>query len=303
MELSIIIVSYNVEKLVLECIVSIYKYLNGTSFEIVLVDNHSADNIVDAISKQFPEVHLIKNTSNIGFSEANNQGIKVAKGDYILLLNPDTYLIDDSLKKILAYAKTLNNNTIIAPKLLNGDLSIQTSAWKDKGLAVMALELIRIFIDRYPLKDYTAPQTVENVAGAAMLFPKSIVYRIGYLDRELFWMEDFDFCYRLRQQGGRVMYFPESSIVHYGGKSSAQNLTIAYANANISKLKFYEKHSSSFRTFPAEAIIFIHITSRLLLFMVLSPFNKSFRNQQFSAYAFTLRKYFKYLVENDRTLH
>lgn len=302
MELSIIIVSYNVEKLVLECIESIYKYLNGTLFEMILVDNNSTDNIVDTIPKQFPEVHLIKNISNVGFSEANNQGIKAAKGDYILLLNPDTYLIDDSLKKMLTYAKTLDSSTIITPQLLNTDHSIQTSVWKDKSLTVMALELLRVFIDRYPLKEYTAPQTVENVAGAAMLFPKSIIERIGYFDSELFWMEDFDFCYRLRQQGGQVIYFPESSVVHYGGKSSAQNLTLAYANANISKLKFYEKHSSAFRTFLAETIIFIHITSRLLLFMVLSPFNKNFRSQ-FSAYAFTLRKYFKYILQNDRTLH
>src|SRR6185312_13634942 len=286
MDLSIVIVSYNVEKLVLESISSIYKHLHDISLEIIVVDNNSTDNTIQAVTGKFPQVHIIRNMANVGFSEANNQGIKTAKGDYILLLNPDTYLTDDSLVKMLAFAKTTNNNTLLAPRLLNADLSLQISAWKDKSLLVMALELMRVFIDRYPLKNYSTPQQVENVAGAAMLFSKSVVNSIGYLDNELFWMEDFDYCYRLRKAGGSVIYSPESFIIHYGGKSSTQNLKVAYANANISKLKFYKKHFSSLNTFLAEAIIFVHITSRLLLFMFLSPFHRNSR-KQFSAYTFT----------------
>jgi GT2 family glycosyltransferase len=301
MELSIIIVSYNVKEVLLQCIDSIYTYLKGAEFEIIVVDNNSSDGTIEGLNAKFPEITIIKNKVNSGFSEGNNQGIKISQGDYILLLNPDVYLQDDSLKAILAYIKMQDDNVIVSPKLLNPDNSVQTSAWKDKGLPAMLAELIRIFIDTYPLNEYTGPQAVDNVAGAAMLFKKTLVNKLGYLDSELFWMEDFDFCYRLRKSGGKVIYFPGASIVHYGGKSKDKNLGIAYANANISKLKFYKKHYSAGKTFFAELIILVHIVSRLLLFLCLAPFHTKFR-YRLSAYSYTLKKYFRYVFLNDRAL-
>lgn len=244
MELSIIIVSYNVKEELLKCIGSIFTYLKEIRLEIIIIDNNSSDGTVKIVNSKFPSVTCISNASNVGFSEANNQGIRVSLGDYILLLNPDIYLYDDSLKAMLDYIKTRDDNELLSPRLLNSDNTIQTSAWKDKGLFVMLLELVRIFIDEYPLNKFTTPQQVDNVAGAAMLFKRTLIGKIGFLDSELFWMEDFDYCYRLRKKGGKVIYFPGASIVHYGGKSTDKNLKIAYANANVSKLKFYKKHHS-----------------------------------------------------------
>lgn len=300
MELSIIIVSHNVKELLSECIDSIYTHLGSIEFEILIIDNNSADGTCEALRQKFNRVHIIANNSNVGFSEANNQGIRIVKGEYILLLNPDTKLIDSSLLQLLEYAK-INRNNIIAPRLLNADGSVQVSAWKDKTLLVMKLELFRMFIDRYPLVQYNTPTEVANVAGAAMLFHRSIIDTIGNLDNNLFWMEDFDFCYRVREVGGKVIYYPASSIIHHSGASKQKNLSIAYANANISKLKFYKKHFSVFSLFMAEIIIFLHILSRLTLFALLALLNGSAR-KQFKAYVFTLKKYFRYVFTGDGSI-
>ncbi len=301
MELSIIIVSYNVKDLLIDCIESINRFFEDISYEIIVVDNNSDDGTIDDVCLRFPQVVFIQNRHNTGFSAANNQGIKISKGDFILLLNPDTYFIDNSVKRMLDYIKSQGDNVIMSPRLLNADRSLQVSAWKDKTILVMTMELIRIFIDRYQLRSFTTPMQIDNVAGAAMLFPKTVVNNIGFLDDDIFWMEDFDFCYRLRKGGGKVMYFPGASIVHYGGGSTDRNLNIAYANANISKLKFYKKNFSFVSALLASLVILAHILSRLFFFMLLSPFHSMFR-KWVKAYIYTIKKYFRFIFLDDGAL-
>lgn len=301
MKLSIIIVSYRVKQLLLNCIGSIYTCIRDIPFEIVVVDNHSEDGTAEAIKESYPEVILIENDSNRAFSAGNNQGIKHASGEYILLLNPDTLFTDESFRELFSFSETLQKNFILAPKLLNKDGSLQTSAWKDKSLMVLACELIRIFPGTYPLEHVTSPEPVENVAGAVMLFRRKMTEQTGVLDENLFWMEDLDFCYRIRKAGGEVIYFPGASLIHYGGASKEKNLPVAYANATVSKLKFYRKHHTYLSFTLAGVILGVQTFSRLVLFLLLSPFHRRSRTKA-GAYAYALKKYFRYIFLGDGRL-
>lgn len=301
MELSIIIVNYDVKQLILDCIRSIYTHLQCTSFEIIVVDNNSTDDSVDAISKAFPEVILIRNNTNVGFSEANNQGIRAANGNYIFLLNPDTYFIDSSICKMIDFVKAKGNSILVAPKLLNSDRTLQYSAWRDKDLYVMMQESFQLFKSVYKLERFTAPVTVDNVAGAAMLFPKELVEKAGYLDSDIFWMEDFDYCYRARKGGVLVYYYPDASIVHYGGQSSETNPKVAYSNFIISKLKFYKKHHPGFKTFLVSTFTLFHLVAYTLFLLLVSPFSRNYR-KKIKPYLYTFKKFVRYAVTGKVSL-
>src|SRR5205085_9045237 len=128
-EISIIIVSYNVKDLLFKCIASIKKFVSS-SFEIIVIDNHSADDTAANVTRQFPEVKLIANNYNAGFPEANNQGLRKAKGNYIFLLNPDTELLEDSVSVLRKYLDSMEKAGVVAPKLLNSDGSVQDSIFR-----------------------------------------------------------------------------------------------------------------------------------------------------------------------------
>jgi GT2 family glycosyltransferase len=300
MEVSIIIVNYNVRQLVLDCISSINTFFTCVSYEIIVVDNNSTDNSVGAIKNIFPDTIIISNKANEGFSEANNQGIKAAKGKYIFLFNPDTYFIDSSVCRLMDFIKE-KGNILVTPKLLNNDRTLQYSAWKDKGLHIMFQESFRLFRSAYPLEKYTTPQRVDNVAGAAMLFPKELIEKIGYLDSNIFWMEDFDYCYRIRKAGMDIYYYPEAAIVHYSGQSSEKNLNVAYANLIISKLKFYKKHHPGFKTVLTFMFTLLHLTGYTLFLLLVSPFSGHYR-KKIRPYLYTFRKFVIYFFTNKVSL-
>ncbi len=294
MELSIIIVSYNVRDLLRACIHSIFVQLGKIPLEVIVVDNCSSDESATMVEKEFPSVKIIRNHFNAGFSEANNQGINIATGDYLLLLNPDTLLLDDSICRLISFVREKNNTVLAAPKLLNADRSLQYSAWHDKKLSVLLQETFRIFTSAYALEKYAIPYEVENVAGAAMLFSKSLLERTGNLDTDFFWMEDFDFCYRVRKCGGAVFYFPDAVVIHHGGKSVIQDPGIMYANDNIGKLKFYKKHKSAFQSIIAGLLILFHLFAYTFFLLLLSPFSKKYREKLFPYFHATV-KFLKYI--------
>jgi GT2 family glycosyltransferase len=301
MELSIIIVNYNVKRLVLDCISSIYQQLNCVSFEIIVVDNNSTDDSSTAIKSTFSDVIVISNKLNTGFSEANNQGIKTAKGNYLFLLNPDTYLTDDSICKAIEFVKAQQNNILVAPKLLNADRTLQYSAWKDKDLSVLFCESFRFFNSSYPLESYVTPAIVDNVSGAGMLLKKELAVKVGYFDKDLFFMEDFDFCYRVRKAGEMIYYYPEASIVHLEGKSSEKEPYISYSNPIISKLKFYKKHHSGFKTLLAVLFVLGHLLGYGFFLIIASPFSSNYRKKLLPHF-YTIKKFIVYLFTSKVSL-
>ncbi|HPA25318.1 MAG TPA: glycosyltransferase family 2 protein [bacterium] len=299
MKLSIIIVSWNTRELVLKCLKSIFSYLKNISFDVYLVDNNSTDSTVEEVEKYKAEnnlenLHIIANKKNVGFARANNQAITLCchsyasqdleikegnswipnpasladkqvgddKNGYFLLLNPDTELIDDSLIKMIEFAKTNPDIVIVGPKLLNIDLSLQKSCRQFPKLLDQLLIQLK-FYNFWPEKfkatreyfmldfDYDSSGEVEQVMGAAMLIKKSVFDKIGLLD-ENFWaiFEEVDFCQRAKDVGYKIYYFANTKIVHHKEQSFGQWKKLRkQINFNHSLYYYFKKHKPIWQLF------------------------------------------------------
>jgi GT2 family glycosyltransferase len=296
--LSIIIVSYNVSELLTQCLTSLNRFLK-ISYEVIVIDNASSDGTPEVIRNNFPDVILIVNERNTGFTAANNQGLKIAKGRLVFFLNPDTELRNDSMNRLIddCFA-TLPVNEIVGPQLVNDDGSFQNSTWKFPNVFHHFLELFFLHgiynPSLYPMEMLTKKCTVDFISGAAILMHRETAKRLNGFDENLFWMDDVDLCKRNQAAGGITYFFPEATLVHYGGQSSKKNFNVQISNQIISKLKFYRKNREGFNFLFSVPVFFLHILSRVLLFMLLSPFNKVFL-KKFFAYLFTGRKFFQFL--------
>ena len=224
-DLSIIIVNYNTKKLVMDCIKSIEKEGSRISWEVIIIDNNSKDGSVKEFKKmkeRNKNFHLILNKDNLGYAKANNQGIILAKGGYLLLLNSDTLVKKGSLGKLLKFAQKHPSVGVIGPKLLNIDKSLQPSCY---NFPTIKNALAEFWFGKKGLFGKFAPKgkkpvTVDAVVGAAFLITPEARERVGLLD-ERYWayFEDIDYCRQVWKNGLEVYYLPSSEIIHYHGVS------------------------------------------------------------------------------------
>ncbi len=304
--LSVVIVSYNVRQFVLDAISSLNVYCT-VPMQIIVADNNSTDGTIDAIKKQFPQVTIITNKKNVGFSAANNQCFDLCEGEYVLMLNPDAELVVDSFQKMLDYLKNTSENesVLVGPKLINSDNSLQASCWKFPSPLQHVLEMffLNTLIDttRYDFKDLNKEVNVDFLSGACILMRKSTLNKLKGLDVNLFWMDDVDFGKRNILNGGKNVYFPFTTIKHHIGKSSKKNQNIVISNQIISKLKFYKKHRQYFYFYCSILIFFLQIVSRIPLFFVLGIVKFQYL-QKSKAYFYTLSKFFSYLLFGNQNL-
>lgn len=304
-DISVVIVNYNVRDLLLTCLETLYKYLpESTLIETIIIDNNSSDGSCEVIKEKFPQVILIENKFNAGFSGANNQGMEIAKGEYVFLLNPDTELEKDAVTPLLNFMRDHSDCSILGPQLLNSDRSIQVSTWKNHHFVDLILEtfyLHKIYNRlNYPIEQLHSTFETKTLSGAALFFRKKLVDKMGMLDPNLFWMEDIDICYRA-QQYGRIMYFSSVQIIHHSGQSQKKNYNVAISNQLLSKLKYYKKHFSFIAVFLANLSCFIFIVSRIVMFAIFSPLKEVYR-LKLKAYLYSLNRYMKYILVNDKRL-
>jgi GT2 family glycosyltransferase len=301
--ISIVIVSYNVSALLRDCIRSVYK--QNLPLELIVVDNQSTDDSVSMLRAEFPQVKLIVNDDNVGFSEANNQGMRVSSGNYILLLNPDTEIKDGTLQNMLDYAQSASNDFLLGPRLLNSDGTLQVSAWKQPSVKAMIAEafyLHRLFgVSEYPSQKFQSAFSPGMISGAAMFFPRALFEKTKGLDPQLFWMEDADFSVRVDLLGAKLVYDPNMEVIHHSGQSSKKNLKRAIANQLLSKLKFYRKHQGATRMWLASPFCFFHIITRLIFFSLAGIFSQP-HAEKAAAYGYTFRRYFQYLFTGDQRI-
>jgi len=203
--LSIVIVSYNNSKLIEQCLDSIYLDSNSKNWGIIVVDNFSKDDTVSMLDKKFPNVKLIANTKNVGFAKANNQALRICKGEKILLLNNDTIVVDDAISKMIDFLDNNDSVGLLGPRLLNQDGSVQVQG------SLLGPHFWKSII----------PTETKFLRGAALMTKKIILDEVGLLDEKFFFYnEDIDYCWRVLQSGYKVVFFPEAEIIHYGGKMS-----------------------------------------------------------------------------------
>ncbi len=236
MDLSIIIVSWQVKEKLKDNLKAIFSSKTNFSFEVFVVDNNSNDGSAEMLEKEFPQVQLIKNEDNLGFARANNQAIKKASGDFILLLNPDMKLNEDSLDKSLKWAKDNPQATVSGFKLLNQKGEIIKQVRKFPRLFDQLMIVLKVphvypaVLDSYLMTDFDYEQEakVDSIRGAFFLINRGGYRKISkgkepLLDERYFlWFEEVDFCREIYRLGGEVWYSPVATCLDYVGSSFSQ---------------------------------------------------------------------------------
>ena len=242
-DLSIIIVNWNTRALLKKCLESIYDQMQNRSFEIIVVDNASADNSADMVRKDFPEVRLIENRENAGFGRANNQGYAISSGKYLLLLNPDTEILDHAADTLMAFMHDNEKAGVCGPKCIHPDGTVQVSWAYFPSLKTIftnnvsfkdALSMFGIFKRLFGTKaeysdaGFTVSEViprkrVDYVLGQCMLTRRSIIEKTGLFDDDVFmYEEEPDLCYRVLQAGFETWFVPEAAIIHHERQSIGQ---------------------------------------------------------------------------------
>lgn len=233
-DISIVTVGMNHLKYLKPLLESIFEINSTTlSFEIIYVDNCSQDESLEYIKLHYPQVITIANEKPLGFGENNNKGVNVATGKYIAIINPDIVLLKDSLHKLYDFAEKLNSKAILAPQLLNPDLSLQYSARRFMTLKIFLTRLItkgkddvnNKIIENYLFRNIKADkiQYVDWIIGAAMFMKKDTYNQLKGFDQSYFlYVEDEDFCLRAWKSKIPVIYYPDSKMIHNHLRASSQ---------------------------------------------------------------------------------
>lgn len=233
LDLSICIVNWNVRDLLKACLGSIYANTKDISFEVIVVDNNSSDESIKMIKTDFPQVKTIENSSNAGFTKANNQAIKIAQGRYIMLLNPDTEVIDNALNKMVRFMESRRDCGAVGCKLLNTDGTLQRSCRTFPTLEVMlysALFLDQLFpksriFGKYFMTwwDFNETREVDQPMGSALMIKKEALDKAGLFDENIFiWFDEVDLCYRIKKAGWKIYFTPDAQIKHHLSQSFRQ---------------------------------------------------------------------------------
>jgi len=263
MDVSILIVSWNVRDLLRRCLDSIVSSQSEDhpapterrrlNTEILVVDNASNDGTVEMLRAEFPTARVIANPANVGFTRANNQALAIAQGRYLFLLNPDTELYPGALQTLFAYAEQHPRVGIIGPRLFYGDGSPQSSRRRFPTLATAFFESTRLqqwfprhaAITRYYMLDTRDDETqeVDWVNGAAMFVRRQVYEQVGGFDEQFFmYSEELDWCYRTQRAGWQIIYLPTAQVTHYEGKSSEQAVAARDIHFHSSKVRFFRKY-------------------------------------------------------------
>lgn len=252
--LTIVIITWNCRELLIRCLESIYPRLNTVEFEIIIVDNKSVDGTVQQLERDYPEIHLIKNNVNRGVATARNQGIRLARGRYILILDADTEIISQNVADLIQFMDANKNIGLIGCSMLTGDGKPYASARtlpSPRHVIMRRLAYYGFLLDSELLKkhhlesrDITHPTIVGYVIGAFQLIRKECADIVGLLDEEMFYgYEDADYCARMKKAGFEVVFFPNFLIKHYVQAVTRKNIFSKLMYEQLrSYVKFYIKH-------------------------------------------------------------
>ncbi len=258
-KVSVIIVNWNVKPLLERCLDSIFDYFQKIDYEVIVVDNCSLDNSVKYLKwleqeKQQPKLKIILNKKNMGFAVANNQALEQATGEFILFLNPDTEFIKPGLEKLIKDLKEHNDWGIVGCRLIGTNGISQSSVRRFPNLFTQSLILLKLHylffwlpaIRKYFQKgfNFEKSQEVDQVAGTFILTRRALLDKIGSFDNDYhLWFEDVDLCYRFKKSGYKVIYHSDFEIMHYGGQSFDQLLSLKKQKIyNRSLIKYFEKN-------------------------------------------------------------
>jgi GT2 family glycosyltransferase len=296
LDLSIVIVNWNTTTLLEACLNSIVEQTKKFSYEIIVVDNGSADKSVEMVKQKFPHVKLIANKDNLGFTKANNQGFKIATGTYVLMLNSDTVVKSESLDKMMVFTQQRTDAGIVGCKLRYPNGDFQNSCFRFPDL--ISIFLIGTFLpmlfpknkllnrDRYGMREWDTIHAVDCVMGSCILIKNELLQKVNCLDESYFmFCEETDLCMKVKKQGLKVLYYPEAYIIHVGGGSSKNwaGTAWSYNAVNRGVLFFLAKWHSASTAWLANLIILVFSIPRFFLWGSLDIVDSVREKKKFTA--------------------
>ena len=303
-DVSIIIVSWNTRDILRDCLESVYKQSENIEFEVIVVDNDSADGSAETVKKNFPQVILVENSENRGFAAANNQGMAVAAGRYFLLLNSDTIILDNAISKVVSFADAHPEAAVVGCRVLNPDKTLQPTCFMFPSLLNMILSstyLYKLFPhsrffgrERMSWWDRDDEREVDVVTGCFMLVKREAIKQVGPMDQQFFmYGEETDWCYRFKQAGWRIMFIPSAEIIHLGGQSSKVIRVDMLVRLRISILQFMKKHYGWLTYRIACSLVIVFFMIRLPVWICIALFCNKRRveaRDRVKAYTIGIRK-------------
>ena len=284
-QLDIILVSYNTAEYTKRAIESVYKETHNTNFKIIMVDNNSIDNSVELIANEYPDVEIIQTGANLGFAGGVNVGAKASNSDFILLLNPDTVILDAAIDKLLAYAKltpqagvwggiTLNNDLTLNPNNARARLSFRTLLFSALGLSKAFNKSCFFNHDNYGCWDRKSEREVDVVTGCFFLTPRTLWEQLKGLDETFFmYAEEADYCIRAINEGYQPRVTPNAKIIHHGGVSET-NLSGKMLKLLKGKAELINKHAKTWEKPIHKWLLQLHVLNKLIYLKIISLFNK-----------------------------
>jgi GT2 family glycosyltransferase len=299
---SVIIVNWKTPELLARCLDSMAKDAAFSSFEVIVVDNASQDGSVEMLRQSYPHVAVHENSDNVGFSRACNQVIPQAQGEYILLLNPDTVLVDNAISSLAGFMAAHPDCGAAGPKVLNPDGTLQHACRRSFPTLAAAFYrvtyLSRLFPNNATLSKYNLSSAdpdkeleVDALSGSCMMVRKRVVDEIGLLDEDIFMFgEDIDWCWRIKQAKWKVLYTPESVVYHVHGASSRliPMKTTIYLHNGMAV--FYRKHLAQKYWAPFNALVYAAIGTRAAVFILINVVRAAVTRQECAAVANSQRR-------------
>ncbi len=233
--ISVVIVNFNVRYLLEQCLLSLRRGIESLKLQIIVVDNASSDNSINYLKERFPEVEFVALAENMGFAKANNIGLAKCIGEYILILNPDTVLVEDTLPKLTDFLKSNPSCGLVTPKLIRKDGALDLACRRALPTPWVAFSRISGLSNIFPKSklfsqynltylDCDQPARIGSLTGAFMLMPSEVYRKVGGFDEQFFmYGEDIDFCARAAQAGYEIHYRPEATAIHYRGESTRRS--------------------------------------------------------------------------------
>lgn len=270
---SIIIVNHNTGSYTERCLASIVENYDGQyQYDIIVVDNASTDTSVQQLRQVLPRIHLIENETNVGFGRANNQAMRVARGDLLLLLNPDTIVLGPAVTTMLEELEEDETTGILGCQVLNPDLSIQPSAGHFptvRNLILNRLPCIGYVTRSYFIRResyYRRQQQPDWIMGACMMIRRTLIEEVGMFDEDYFmYGEDVDLCYRARRGYYGIRFTPDARIIHYDLGRTAFNRLGKFVMLRKGLLLFYRKHYAPGDLVKLKLVMGLEVAARLLL--------------------------------------
>ncbi len=308
-DVAFIIVTWNAKDLVLDCLESLYKEVLAFDYEVIVIDNGSADGSVETLRQRFGRARIIANEKNVGFAGANNQGLEVMNSRYAVLLNNDTIVLKGAFDRLLEFMDARPDVGVTGPLLVSPDYSKQNCFHNFPTLIteIFGVSMLRlVFPKKYPGKrrNYTEPIETDSILGACLMTRKEVIEQVGVLDDNyFFFLEETDWCFRMKNKGWKVFHIPDVKIIHIHGASTKKKIPVeTWIEYYRSNYRYFKKNKGETARDVVFIVKFVKLIINLILMTMLcglTLFLKKHYKQKLRTYATLLLWHLKGCPKNS----